>query len=267
MIVMNRITISFVAFAVLYIHCFAAPKPIVSVGIISHQTSCITPNGEAEASVGGSTVGFEFRWYVATSSGDSLIDVGSRVDSLSAGPYKVIAEDLQTSETSDPIILEIHNATISPEVTLSFEDNIIRADSEEGNSYKWFLEDGSELPDTTSHITVSESGTYLVQVTSQLGCTAVRLISVVVENILGYNSTGREGLFLFPNPATKYFQISGGKWMNDVHVAVYDLRGKRILDLSRPESVDISHLLPGQYLVKLMNGRQVEFVQRLRIAE
>jgi hypothetical protein len=83
--------------------------PEVSVQVVSHLTSCLTPNGSLTAVVDGPLSDYTFEWYEGPIvwSGP-LVSVNSTVDGLSAGEYSVLVEHINSGcrATSTAMISE-----------------------------------------------------------------------------------------------------------------------------------------------------------------
>ncbi|MEO9964312.1 MAG: gliding motility-associated C-terminal domain-containing protein, partial [Reichenbachiella sp.] len=90
------------------------PQPIVE--LISDLTNCITPNGEVSASVDSTIVGYAFEWQdgsgtvISSSFGASGLDLGS---------YSVRATDLVSECVSEAASIDIEDARVDPEFTVS----------------------------------------------------------------------------------------------------------------------------------------------------
>ena len=70
---------------------------------------------------------------------------------------------------------------------------------------------------------------------------------------------------LYPNPATDQLTVEGGE---DYQVTLYDLTGRKVMQhdhLKGASQLNISHVRPGLYVVKMRDGEQREVRQRIVI--
>ena len=102
---------------------------------------------------------------------------------------------------------------------------------------------------------------------TSLQCT---VSTVVTPGITAGTPTATGGVLLpelrlYPNPAGESIRIRG---LNTAHLCIYDLSGKVVLQQAQYQSgseLNIYHLPPGIYLVKLLEGsvvRQLKFLKR-----
>lgn len=64
---------------------------------------------------------------------------------------------------------------------------------------------------------------------------------------------------IIPNPANNYFLIkSGGEYCNQFRGVLYDMRGQILMNFKNSYKVNIHHLKPGLYIVKLMAGNMIK---------
>ena len=79
------------------------------------------------------------------------------------------------------------------------------------------------------------------------------------------NALPQSAFSAYPNPAAEQLTVQGGK---DYQVTLYDLSGQRVLrqkHLKGQTQVDISHLRPGVYILKMRDREQHELRQRVMI--
>lgn len=114
-----------------------------------------------------------------------------------------------------------------------------------GGSYVW--NDGSTNP----VFTIDTAGIYWVDVTDSNGCVYSDTISVVTEDCsVGLEDILTEQSFIMvPNPAVSSFQILGLK--EGVKVSISTLTGKNVKIEINNESIDISNLIAGIYIVRV----------------
>ena len=98
------------------------------------------------------------------------------------------------------------------------------------------------------------------------GCGSARTSStgtkLVAEPVA---SEWNEVFNLYPNPATDQLTVEGGE---DYQVTLYDLTGRKVMQhdhLKGASQLNISHVRPGLYVVKMRDGEQREVRQRIVI--
>lgn len=181
---------------------------------------------------------------------------GARFTGLDSGRYEVMVKDvygcLATIETyiaePDTIILDaqVDEATEYPGngvITLTVKGGIAPY------SYAW--NNGA----TTSLVRDLSVGTYTVTVTDSLGCTATG--NFTIGGVTSVGELQIAEIMVYPNPTRNTVNI-------DIPVSrparqgnVYTLTGEKIatINLVRGKNqVDISHLKPGSYILRLDNG-------------
>ncbi|MFZ9046119.1 MAG: gliding motility-associated C-terminal domain-containing protein, partial [Cyclobacteriaceae bacterium] len=90
--------------------------PLIStpqVAVLQGQTDCEFPNGEATVSVGGTTEGYLFEWYLT----DDMLNpvfTGSTVSTLDVASYAIIATDLASGCTSAVVEFDILDERFDP---------------------------------------------------------------------------------------------------------------------------------------------------------
>ena len=92
---------------------------------------------------------------------------------------------------------------------------------------------------------------------------AARTAVAGVKSVTKPDSQGANPFRTYPNPASEQLTVEGSE---DYQVTLYDLTGRMMLQhehLSGNAELDIRHLRPGLYLVKLRDGGQREVRQRI----
>ena len=100
--------------------------PVVTPVVDANQSDCMPPNGQLSANVGGLTAGFTFLWYhgnVGTPDISNPDATGSTYAGLTAGEYTVVAVNNNTSCASSPVVAQIADNTVLPNVVASKTDN------------------------------------------------------------------------------------------------------------------------------------------------
>lgn len=110
---------------------------------------------------------------------------------------------------------------------------------------------------TTSVITNLATGTYEVTVTDQEGCSKTGEVILPAETSTAIFYPGQSGYFeLFPNPISSNVNvINKGYFNEDIQLSLYNLAGKllffSLVEQRVNQSLDLSFLTPGIYLIKL----------------
>lgn len=132
------------------------------------------------------------------------------------------------------------------------------------NSYQWFL-NGSQIPGATSgSYTMTQPGTYSVNVELACGCNSMAVQSVVytgIGEIANYS-----GIYASPNPVGNQ-GLSFNGFVNQLTVELFTIDGKlvdRFTVNDSQSSYDTAQLINGLYFIKMydMNGNFIS-VQRI----
>ena len=94
----------------------------------------------------------------------------------------------------------------------------------------------------------------VVEVRTNSGSEVLYLDRLVIDGILGLGDNNQNQFSIYPNPANGYVNITS-QTSGDKNVAVFDILGKRVINTTVSERLDISNLTSGMYLVKItQNG-------------
>ena len=96
-----------------------------------------------------------------------------------------------------------------------------------------------------------------------LNCTTNARQARVLPKTTASGLFGNNSFVLYPNPATEQLTVQGSE---DYRVVIYDLRGRPVMrheHLKGQTQLDIRHLRPGVYVVRMNDGRQEQRRQRL----
>ena len=119
--------------------------------------------------------------------------------------------------------------------------------------------------ETTSSIQVDQSGTYVVSVTSESGCSDSDTIVVIIDPCLGINELTSE-MRLYPNPTNGIFFITFGKVLNKGEIQLKDGEGRLLQKLSVEGEdayiMDLTSFSRGIYWVTFINENST---QQMRI--
>ena len=98
------------------------------------------------------------------------------------------------------------------------------------------------------------------------GCGSARISSTSTKLVAEPTANEWSEVFsLYPNPATDQLTVAGG---DDYQVTLYDLTGRKVMQhdhLKGAQQLDISHVRPGLYVVKLRDREQHKLRQRIVI--
>ena len=71
----------------------------------------------------------------------------------------------------------------------------------------------------------------------------------------------------YPNPVVNQLQIQCmGIWSQDIEISIFDLNGRLYLNdhlLFLQQSLDVSHLIPGTYILKIGNDHQIIYEEKI----
>lgn len=86
------------------------------------------------------------------------------------------------------------------------------------------------------------------------------------QELLVQLSNSSSSIRLYPNPARDLVKIAGLKPGENCTVSVFDMRGQRLLQqsLQAAQTVNISHLPTGQYLLRVLRGDKVETIKLIK---
>lgn len=127
-------------------------------------------------------------------------------------------------------------------------------------SYQWFIDGVSEGTDATLDIP-AYSGDYNREVeliaTSNNGCNTTTWITLAYN--VGIDEVGNLNINIYPNPATRYINLSSTEEMKEA--VVYNTVGQQVLRQSvngNSAVLDLGNLVPGSYSLRIVsqNGDQ-----------
>jgi hypothetical protein len=110
---------------------------------------------------------------------------------------------------------------------------------------------------TDSYLMTNEPGNYAVDVTTDYGCNITSAVLTIVNAIVEHD---REGLRLFPNPATEITWLNG---LSNETVTLSDATGRIVSVYTNTTSclmLNLSSLEPGVYFFRQGN-QSIRFVK------
>jgi len=203
---------------------------------LKDQTSCVFPNGEVAASVGGNIIDYLFNWYDGTSVGSNPDSVGANYTNVDIGDYTVTAIDIVTGCISEPRTTPVVDERILPTFTYRIKPancevsngfiELVFDDAFDVKDVSWTDDTGFEI-DKNTNLYDRTAAEYSVTVTTFLGCETTGSATIPTE-ITNYNGVSANGdgnndgfvidcITLFPNNNVKIFNRAG--------VKVYDMDG------------------------------------------
>jgi hypothetical protein len=158
---------------------------------------------------------------------------------------QLVANDGNCADSME-LTLEVFVAdaiNLGNDTTICIGDSLLLDVITPNATYEW--QDGS----TNATFTVDTAGTYWVEVTDSNGCISADSIVVASCSVgLGeiYNS---ESILIYPNPAISQIQLLGVE--GESTVSIHSLAGELVAVYSNTDTLDISTLKAGAYLVNV----------------
>jgi ELWxxDGT repeat protein len=218
-------------------------------GIIKcHGDKTVTLSAVAE----GGTTPYAFAW----SSGQT-VDI---ISNIGAGSYSVIVTDATGStanysfNVTEPTLL---TATSASTPSIIGQSNGTATVTPTGGtppySYAWTP---NTLPNT-ANVTGLSGGTYKVVITDFNGCSNSQ--TIVVNEIVATNNLEAQKINIFPNPATKSFQINIPEAFGLCRVEVFDALMRSVFSekKSKTVSVEVENWTSGVYFVRIQSLENV----------
>lgn len=176
------------------------------------------------------------------------------------GTYKDTLEATNGVDSIVTLTLLIHELP-NPDFTV---DADTLASVEIHSSYQWYDEDGIIEGATSSQYIIEKSGTYYLEATNENGCSAMSDgISMIKTGINDLANKNQLDLVVIPNPNDGRFRLRFGNGKVGTHqIQVINELGQvqfeKEIYLSgaiHEEEFELSHLLSGNYFVKVFDGR------------
>jgi len=225
---------------------------------LSSLTTCASDTvWTTNLSTGGAT---NYAWYI---DGAFLINAPNTGISPTTGgvhTIKLLAYDLncsdsmvQTLEVFIPADVHLGNDT-----SLCEGDSLVLDVTTPMATYEW--QDGSTSPT----FTVDTAGIYWAAVTDSNGCVSIDSITVVPCSVGLNEITSSESILIYPNPAVSTIQLLGLEGKSSV--TIISLTGAVVAVHSNTDTIDISTLESGAYLVKITQNNNT-FTKRLIVRD
>ena len=124
-----------------------------------------------------------------------------------------------------------------------------------GYSYKWYKNDTLISGAIDTKYSVDLAGIYNVMISDTFGCSAKSdAATVYLNTCAGVEELNAENVSVSPNPAYKYVQVDLNQMFMGGNLSLHTMDGSLIYSLtvnSIKETLDISGLSPGTYMIKL----------------
>jgi gliding motility-associated-like protein len=209
--------------------------PVPTATTIQDRLSCVTPDGQVTASVGGATLGYTFNWYIGTAVTSTPDFQYPDYISLNIGSYTVTAVDQVTHCVSPPATTVVADKRVKPTFNVTSTGSYC-ADVGRPTGNGTFSLSATDVVtlsditwslagDTTNIVAIGAfannlfPGDYHVHVTTNEGCENSGNASIETEikpyNLVSSNNDGQNDAFIidciqnFPNNNVKIFNRNG----------------------------------------------------------
>ncbi|MDQ3051933.1 MAG: PKD domain-containing protein [Bacteroidota bacterium] len=165
------------------------------------------------------------------------------------GTYDVtlIVENSSGTDTLTVSTITVYAAPAAPVITASGDTLFATSGF---STYEWYLDSVLIAGATGEFHVPASNGLYSVTATDSNGCSSSS--SLFLLNT-GISEMYTREITVFPNPAAEILHIATGELIN--RVTIYDGIGKEVFIYSGTNTMmDISHLQPGCYLIKILTA-------------
>jgi hypothetical protein len=157
-------------------------------------------------------------------------------------------------------IMTITVNVISLDLNTTTTDFTITADQASG-TYQW-INCADNLPiagETNQSFTADANGDYAVIVTDG-SCSDTSACTTIAG--VGINELNELGISFYPNPTTGKVTIENTNSINII--AVYSIEGKKLITFNNTNTINISELDAGIYIVKIITGNETVIKQLVK---
>lgn len=159
-------------------------------------------------------------------------------------------------------VSEVPHPTVTLDETSLFTPEI-------AGSYQWYL-NGSAILGANEHtVELQGNGNYVVEVTSEEGCTGASEPYIYLTT--GVGGIGRDVFRIHPNPNDGLFWLEHDL-EGQPKLSVFDISGRQLRVLQLPpqgngslHTIDLSELQSGSYLLHLSNDVDEPFTKRMQL--
>lgn len=195
-----------------------------------------TPDGTWSAVGGAASIG----------STSGILDVSAAATTTVTGTVKYTVTSTGCSITKSFVV----NPLPVPSITYNGYTGILSTDTGYV-TYQWYHSVKGKLPGAvTNKIAAVFTGSYTVEVTDKKGCVGISAPKSFTWTGVAETSDASP-VHIFPNPATDDIYVDAPF---ETRIAVSSLDGKVLVDQAKTQSVNISHIPAGVYMVSVFNS-------------
>jgi len=238
-------------------------EPPLLQAVVNNIQNVVCPGdttGSASAVAAGGVQPYTFSWLP--------VGVGGQMATgLSDGTYNLVVTDANGCHSYASVAIlatsTLPSIDLGPDI---FDPNGGTATLDAGNHTSYLWNNNS----TASTLTVTQTGTYWVEVSNNDGCTSADTIYIEIWPT-GINELDQAtgGIKIYPNPAQNFLQFEMNPEITSVSVALIDAKGSTVLRTRLLNdgltTLDVSALPNGIYSMNIVNGQSVS-THRLVIA-
>jgi hypothetical protein len=231
--------------------------------ITSAVGASICGKGELTLQASGAPANGSYRWYESEQGGSAIQGaVNARFTTPMLENSKTYYVTAVTSLGCESNVRVPVVATVDalPAVSIAV-DGMDLSVNPGNNSIQWFKDGVALEGETSSELTIRETGEYSVMLTNSLGCTSssegMEFIVLGVED-----AATKNGFTVYPNPTEGLITISGNDFEN-IQISFWNANGKQISDAvitDRSEKIlkaDITKYPKGLYLINIKKNNTV----------
>jgi hypothetical protein len=179
------------------------------------------------------------------------------INAESSGDYSVQVTDANgcVSDYSQPVVITFYNY---PDATISQTDNVLQT-SVVADSYQWYYNSNPIANGMTSSLTLTQSGTYQLELSNH-GCASwSREIVFVAPVTTGVEENVSESISVFPNPSNGKFTVRVPTSINDYRITIFNLVGKTIYQYSGngKTQIEVPNASVGLYLLVIESNKKI----------
>lgn len=204
----------------------------------------------------------QFQKYTADGIADSAFSInGSNTFQFSSGEPTVIGiasanDELTIGGFSGGgggrlALTRFHENSYLPAITQTAVVNLHSNVANNGCTYQWYLNGIAIANATDSILTISQAGTYMVEVTNIWGCMASDVINVTNTSINVINDLA--SVSFYPNPVDEILTINNAS-SKEITASIFEVSGKLIstqkISIGK-NNITTSHLSKGMYILEL----------------
>jgi hypothetical protein len=168
-------------------------------------------------------------------------------DSVYSTPGSYVQYFINKAGCDSVIRLELDFYTFTPSISVNEYTLYV---SEPFASYQW-MKDGQDIGGATdSFYVVTDNADYQVRVTNSAGCEATSAVYTVTNVSVSTLGDYASRIRVSPNPARKTLYISSPV---PVSAQISSMEGRLVLMSDQADQIDVSHLTPGIYLLRVLD--------------